>query len=79
MGDTISSPITESEQERINEIIGDFLQQFSTVFPNTYKDALIETIKEGAQKEDDDERQLPDAPTPEDELKSGSIVKVKIC
>ncbi|CAE7634067.1 unnamed protein product [Symbiodinium microadriaticum] len=75
MGNAISSPITESEQERINEMIGDFVKQFSTVFPVTYKDALIETIKEGSQPEEEDERQLPDAPTPEDEIKSGMIVK----
>jgi hypothetical protein len=37
MGDVVSSPITESDQERINEIIGDFLKEFTTVFPVTYK------------------------------------------
>ena len=75
MGNAISSPITESEQERINEMISNFVQKFSTIFPVTYKDALIETIKEGCEAEETDERQLPDAPTPEDPIKCGGIVK----
>lgn len=42
----------------------------------SYKAALIESIKEGAQLEETDEYQLPVAPTPDTDLKSGTITKV---
>jgi len=56
-------------------IIKEFLGVFSSVFPNTYKEALIESIKEGTFPEDEDERQLPEVPTPEDPLMEGSVTK----
>lgn len=75
MGNT-NNPMTEARQAEMNAAIQEFVTKFGTVFPNSYKDALIESIKEGAQNEEEDERKLPDCPTPDFEIKTGSIIKV---
>jgi hypothetical protein len=75
MGAGFSNPMDDAKQERMQTIIKEFLEVFSSVFPNTYKEALIESVKEGAAPEEEDERQLPEVPTPEDPLKEGSVTK----
>lgn len=75
MGAGFSNPMDDAKQERMQTIIKEFLEVFASVFPNSYKDALIESVKEGKQPEEEDERKLPDVPTPEDPLKEGSVTK----
>ncbi len=72
----VNNPMDEAKQARLNDIITDFVSVFSKAFPVAYKDALIESIKENAQPEEDDERQLPDAPIPDTEIKCGLVTKV---
>jgi hypothetical protein len=76
MGNAFNNPLDEAKQARMQEIIGDVLTLFATEFPIHYKDALIEKVKAEAQPEEEDERQLPDFPIPDYELKTGSLTKV---
>jgi len=75
MGNAFNNPLDEAKQARMQEIIGDVLTLFATEFPIHYKDALIEKVKAEAQPEEEDERQLPDFPIPDYELKTGSLTK----
>jgi hypothetical protein len=65
----------DAKQEKLQTIIKEFLDVFSSVFPNTYKEALIESVKDGASPDEEDERQLPEVPTPEDPLMEGNVSK----
>ena len=76
MGAELSNPLDEAKQERIQETITDFVTAFGTIFPGSYKDALIEGIKEAAQGEEEEEMQLPAAPTEDSDLLTGTIIKV---
>ena len=51
------------------------MKLFATSFPNAYKDALIESIKEAAAPEEEDGNQLPPIPIPSHALKKGTITK----
>lgn len=76
MGNIGSNPLDEAKQARMQEIINQFAQSFSEIFPLKYTEALVEKIKDDRQPEESDERQLPDAPVPDYELKRGNITKV---
>lgn len=75
MGNAMNNPMNEQRVERMQEVISDVVGQFSKEFPLHYKDALIAKIKEEGQPEEEDERKLPDCPTPDYEIKSGTINK----
>mmetsp|Transcript_17722 Transcript_17722/g.26221 ORF Transcript_17722/g.26221 Transcript_17722/m.26221 type:complete len:555 (-) Transcript_17722:206-1870(-) len=75
MGNAFNNPLDESKQARMNEIISEVVGVFAKEFPLHYKDALIEQLKEEAQPEEEDDRLLPDAPTPDYELKTGTMTK----
>lgn len=75
MGNALNNPMNEHRIERMQEVISDVVGHFAKEFPMHYKDALIEHIKNGAAPEPEDERQLPDCPIPDYELKSGTMQK----
>lgn len=75
MGNAMNNPMNEHRIERMQEVISDVVGHFAKEFPMHYKDALIAKIKEDAQPEEEDERQLPDAPVADYELKSGTMQK----
>lgn len=75
MGNAMNNPMNEQRVERMQEVISDVVGHFAKEFPLHYKDALIEKIKEDAQPEEEDERKLPDAPTPDYEIKTGTMMK----
>jgi hypothetical protein len=75
MGNALNNPMNEERMERMQEVISDVVGQFSKEFPLQYKDCLIAKIKDEAQPEEEDERKLPDAPVPDYELKSGTMMK----
>ena len=76
MGNAMNNPLDEAKQARMSEIISEVVGEFGKQFPLKYKDALIEKLKEEAQPEEEDPRLLPDAPIPDYELKSGTLIKV---
>jgi hypothetical protein len=75
MGNAMNNPMNEQRVERMQEVISDVVGHFAKEFPMHYKDALISKIKEEAQPEEEDDRKLPDAPIPDYELKSGTMMK----
>lgn len=75
MGNALNNPMNEHRVERMQEVISDVVGHFAKEFPMHYKDALIAKIKEQAQPEEEDERELPDAPIADYELKSGTMQK----
>lgn len=59
----------------MNEIVSEVVGVFAKEFPLQYKDALIEKLKAEAQPGEEDDRLLPDAPVPDYELKTGTLIK----
>lgn len=77
MGGTLGNPISDAEQERINETIQEVVKLFSIEFSKAYTQAVIAHVKAEVDPtpELEDALKLETAPVPSHVLKTGSLVK----
>lgn len=77
MGGTLGNPISEDEQQKINDTIQEVIKMFSIEFSKAYTQAVIAQAKQEVEPETsiEDELKLETAPVPSHILKTGLLVK----
>jgi hypothetical protein len=75
-----STGLDQETQEKIGKLIQEILEVFVKEFPVSYTVALVDSCKEEVNPPSSelDELQLEAAPTPDEPLKEGTLMKVTL-